>query len=273
MPSPRSSSRLARRRGSAARSSGSCSLACSSGSARPRWTRSSSSRAPTSSSSHVTRCHSARVVPCPDWQRGPGASLRCGLAALDDDVEAAVVVLADGPDLSPPRSSASSTTGARTDGIVAASYAGARGHPLVLGRADWDDDPGRGPARPPGAARPVRRPRRARRRRHAGGPGAALGGRVEPAELGELVHEARWHPLERARPHVPAQALLEAVAAPAVVAAGEVRLGLVPLGVRERAIEEVLEELLAALARIALTRAPPRRGAASGRGDRGGVET
>ena len=42
-----------------------------------------------------------RVVHCPDWELGPGASLRCGLAALADDVGAAVVVLADGPDLSP----------------------------------------------------------------------------------------------------------------------------------------------------------------------------
>ena len=38
-----------------------------------------------------------RRVHCPDWERGPGASLRCGLAALAPDVEAAVVVLADGP--------------------------------------------------------------------------------------------------------------------------------------------------------------------------------
>jgi molybdenum cofactor cytidylyltransferase len=43
----------------------------------------------------------ARVVDCPDWQRGPGASLRCGFAALDPSTEAAVVVLADGPDLDP----------------------------------------------------------------------------------------------------------------------------------------------------------------------------
>ena len=41
----------------------------------------------------------ARVVECPDWPRGMGASLRCGLAALDDGVEAAVVCLADGPEL------------------------------------------------------------------------------------------------------------------------------------------------------------------------------
>ena len=41
----------------------------------------------------------ARVVTCPDWALGPGASLRCGLAALGDEVEAALIVLADGPQL------------------------------------------------------------------------------------------------------------------------------------------------------------------------------
>src|SRR5207244_7058260 len=34
---------------------------------------------------------SERVVRCPDWEVGPGASLRCGLRALGPDVEAAVV--------------------------------------------------------------------------------------------------------------------------------------------------------------------------------------
>ena len=43
----------------------------------------------------------ARVVACPDWALGPGASLRCGLAALGAEVEAALVVLADGPYLDP----------------------------------------------------------------------------------------------------------------------------------------------------------------------------
>ena len=38
---------------------------------------------------------------CRDWQLGIGASLRCGLAALGPGVEAAVVCLADGPNLSP----------------------------------------------------------------------------------------------------------------------------------------------------------------------------
>ena len=43
----------------------------------------------------------ARVVRCADWERGPGASLRCGLAALSPATEAAVVILADGPKLAP----------------------------------------------------------------------------------------------------------------------------------------------------------------------------
>src|SRR3954447_8012815 len=42
----------------------------------------------------------ARLVRCAEWERGPGSSLRCGLAELPRDAEAAVVVLADGPMLS-----------------------------------------------------------------------------------------------------------------------------------------------------------------------------
>ena len=80
----------------------------------------------------------ARVVRCPDWERGPGASLRCGLAALGPEVEAAVVVLADGPDLAPEAIDrvieAWRETGAE---VVAASYGGERGHPVLLARAAW----------------------------------------------------------------------------------------------------------------------------------------
>lgn len=82
------------------------------------------------------------AVPCPDWERGPGASLRCGLAALGPEVEAAVVVLADGPELDPAAVervvAAWRETGAP---IVAASYAGNRGHPLVVDRSAWTDIP------------------------------------------------------------------------------------------------------------------------------------
>jgi nicotine blue oxidoreductase len=86
----------------------------------------------------------ARVVRCADWQQGPGASLRCGLNALGDDVEAAVIVLADGPNLSPAAVERVLEAWQRDGGIVAASYDGGRGHPLVLGRADWPDIPNEG---------------------------------------------------------------------------------------------------------------------------------
>jgi len=87
----------------------------------------------------------ARVVRCPDWELGPGASLRCGLAALDEDVEAGVVVLADGPDLSP--AAIDRVVAAWGDGvgeIVAASYGGDRGHPVVLARSVWSRIPDEG---------------------------------------------------------------------------------------------------------------------------------
>lgn len=84
----------------------------------------------------------ARVVTCAGWKRGPGASLKEGLAALGDEVEAAVVVLADGPDLVP-ETVARVIESWRRDGgqIVAASYAGERGHPLLVARAAWPDVP------------------------------------------------------------------------------------------------------------------------------------
>jgi nicotine blue oxidoreductase len=85
---------------------------------------------------------SCRLVRCAEWERGPGASLRCGLAALADDVAAAVVIMADGPKLAP-EAVARVISSWRTDGgdVVAASYEGVRGHPLLAARAVWDDVP------------------------------------------------------------------------------------------------------------------------------------
>lgn len=83
-----------------------------------------------------------RIVPCPDWELGPGASLRCALGALGPDVQAAVVVLADGPDLAP--EAVDRVVAAWREGgiaLVAASYGGDRGHPLVVGRELWDAVP------------------------------------------------------------------------------------------------------------------------------------
>ena len=87
----------------------------------------------------------ARTVRCPEWERGPGASLRCGLAALGRDVEAAIVILADGPNLAAP--AVDRVIGAwREFGaeVVAASYGGERGHPLLLARRAWERVPDEG---------------------------------------------------------------------------------------------------------------------------------
>jgi CTP:molybdopterin cytidylyltransferase MocA len=86
-----------------------------------------------------------RVVHCPDWERGPGASLRCGLAALAPGTAAAVVALADGPDLVP--AAVDRVVSAWRNGageVVAASYDGGRGHPIVLDRAVWTSIPDEG---------------------------------------------------------------------------------------------------------------------------------
>jgi CTP:molybdopterin cytidylyltransferase MocA len=86
-----------------------------------------------------------RVVACPDWALGPGASLRCGLAALGENVEAALIVLADGPYLDP---RAIERVMAHQDQaeFVAATYDGVRSHPALLSRPLWGsipDDGGR----------------------------------------------------------------------------------------------------------------------------------
>jgi len=88
---------------------------------------------------------SARVAFAADWERGPGASLRAGLSALGPDIDAALVVLADGPDLS-----AAAVDEVRAvweeqgDPIVAASYGGRRSHPLVVAREAWATIPDSG---------------------------------------------------------------------------------------------------------------------------------
>jgi len=86
-----------------------------------------------------------RTVRCADWELGPGASLRCGLAELPDDTEAALIVLADGPDLDP-RAVDRVVESWRTDGgdAVAAAYGGQRLHPVLLGKAAWSTIPDEG---------------------------------------------------------------------------------------------------------------------------------
>jgi nicotine blue oxidoreductase len=83
------------------------------------------------------------VVQCDRWADGPGASLRCGLQALESDVEHALVVLADGPELDP--RAVERLIERREDGpVIAAAYGGARSHPVVLSRSVWHDVPDEG---------------------------------------------------------------------------------------------------------------------------------
>lgn len=96
----------------------------------------------------VTGAHevetNARTVHCPDWHRGPGASLRCGLAALPPEAQGAVVVLADGPELDP-RAIDRVIERWRADhpkpAVVVATYHGTRLHPVLLDRRAWPDVP------------------------------------------------------------------------------------------------------------------------------------
>jgi CTP:molybdopterin cytidylyltransferase MocA len=87
----------------------------------------------------------APTVHCPEWERGPGASLRCGLRSLPPEAEAAVVVLGDGPQLSPDAVDRIIVTwrDQRAE-VVAATYGGIRLHPVLLARAAWDRVPDEG---------------------------------------------------------------------------------------------------------------------------------
>jgi nicotine blue oxidoreductase len=90
---------------------------------------------------HTLEAPGARVVHCAGWERGPGASLRCGLEALGPEVTRAVIVLADGPGLDP---RAVDRLAAHPAPVAAASYDGSRSHPVALDRAAWGDVPDEG---------------------------------------------------------------------------------------------------------------------------------
>jgi nicotine blue oxidoreductase len=81
----------------------------------------------------------AAVVPNPDWREGIGSSLRAGLAALHDhpDVDAVVVVLVDQPGLTADAVRRVLSHAGGRDAVAAATYDGALGHPVALGRDHW----------------------------------------------------------------------------------------------------------------------------------------
>lgn len=78
----------------------------------------------------------ARAVRNPDWPTGMGSSLRVGLAALPATCTAVVVLLVDTPGVTA-GAVARLRAVATPDALAAASYAGRRGHPVLLGRTHW----------------------------------------------------------------------------------------------------------------------------------------
>jgi CTP:molybdopterin cytidylyltransferase MocA len=93
----------------------------------------------------------ARVVRCPEWELGAGASLRCGLRVLGSETQAAVVVLADGPNLSPAAIDRVIEVWRESAGeVVAATYGGQRLHPVLLARPVWERIPDEGARELPG---------------------------------------------------------------------------------------------------------------------------
>jgi molybdenum cofactor cytidylyltransferase len=85
----------------------------------------------------IVDLHGAEPALCPDWEEGQSPSLRSGVAALGD-VDAAVVLLADMPGVTP---AAVDAVVAAWDGqahAVRATYAGEPGHPVLLARALLD---------------------------------------------------------------------------------------------------------------------------------------
>jgi len=81
----------------------------------------------------------AVVVENPDWESGMASSLRAGFDALPTEAMAALVLLVDHVGLTPAavRRVAGEVTGPAS--LVAATYDGRLGHPVVLGRDWWPE--------------------------------------------------------------------------------------------------------------------------------------
>ena len=81
----------------------------------------------------------AVVVENPDWESGMASSLRAGFDALPTEAMAALVLLVDHVGLTPAavRRVSGEVTGPAS--LVAATYDGRLGHPVVLGRDWWPE--------------------------------------------------------------------------------------------------------------------------------------
>jgi CTP:molybdopterin cytidylyltransferase MocA len=80
----------------------------------------------------------ATVVVNAGWESGMGSSLQAGLRALaQTEADAAVVILVDLPGLT--AAAVRRVAGlASPQALASATYAGKRGHPVLLGRSHWD---------------------------------------------------------------------------------------------------------------------------------------
>jgi nicotine blue oxidoreductase len=80
----------------------------------------------------------ASLVDNPGWKSGMGSSLRVGLGALaETDAEAAAVLLVDKPGVGPEAVSRVVSACDGSSALLAATYKGRRGHPVLLGRDHW----------------------------------------------------------------------------------------------------------------------------------------
>lgn len=79
------------------------------------------------------------VVENSDWALGLSTSIRCGVDALGDDVEAIVVAVGDQPQLDPATVRAVIERWRQSGkSIVSASYRGARAHPVLFARSQFE---------------------------------------------------------------------------------------------------------------------------------------
>ncbi|MFF0199794.1 NTP transferase domain-containing protein [Streptomyces sp. NPDC005017] len=78
------------------------------------------------------------LVDNPEWEEGMGSSLRAGLASLGPtDARAALVSLVDQPGVGAAAMGRVRAAWDGEDSLVAASYDGVRGHPVLFGSAHW----------------------------------------------------------------------------------------------------------------------------------------
>lgn len=82
------------------------------------------------------RLGDAVLVDNPDWDTGMGSSLITGLRALPAEIDVALIHLVDLPGMTE-AALARVRAAATSDVLAVATYAGTRGHPVLLGRSHW----------------------------------------------------------------------------------------------------------------------------------------